>query len=913
MNRFLLTTIAVCLLGCGPKAPAVPDTDVGNYSRQSVFHPELIKLRAAVQAHPSDGALRLQQAAAELDIGNPLDAESQVRHALTLGVPADTGKQMLGLALLAQGAYQKAIAETPMAPGTPLPGLLCVHANANLGLKKPDAAKALFEQALQIQLDFPAALVGLGRLAYLAHDEKTAQRYAERALAAAPNDIDALLFQGDLLASRHPPADAITVYDRLLASHPLYFQAHLGKAYQYISNGAFDAAQDEIHAAYAINPRNVLVGYTQALLDFSQGRNAEAQARILQVLRVAPDHPPTMLLAGAIYVALGSKYQAEYFLQRYLEKYPDHLYARKMLASLLLRTSRGADALQVLGPAMKTSNDDIELMAMAGESYMQVNNFTMAQSLFEHSAAAQPDSAELRRALGISRLGMGNEAGALADLRRAVRMHPSSISMSITLVRTLLTLGHFEEASHAAIALADLQRHSGMAQDLLGLAWLGMGDLRKARASFNQALVLEPACFPAVRDLVRLDLQEGKTSQAREHLLAFLNNNNTSVDAMQALAMLAIARGDAAQATRWLERASAASPDTISTSASLMAQYLRTDDAPKAIALAGKLLVTSPANPDLLDLLGKAQLANHEDDKALLTFRQLTVLLPRSAQARMEVAAVLLKMKRNDAAREMLKDALALQPDLPAALMILADMYITRGWYELALPMAMRLQQTFPKETAGYQLEGDILMGRHHSAQALAVYERALALRATSKLTVKAVTALRAMGKTEEAAARLARWRRDHPADSWVALYQAETEMADQQVQAASATLESLVQQEPRNVVALNNLAQAYERLHDARAQATAESAYALAADQPAVMDTLGWILVEQGNPSRGLPMLTKAAAQAPGACAIRFHLAMALFKAGNTAAARNEMLAVGASAAPCAEKGQAQTLLAQW
>ncbi len=100
-----------------------------------------------------------------------------------------------------------------------------------------------------------------------------------------------------------------------------------------------------------------------------------------------------------------------------------------------------------------------------------------------------------------------------------------------------------------------------------------------------------------------------------------------------------------------------------------------------------------------------------------------------------------------------------------------------------------------------------------------------------------------------------------------------------------------------KNVGALNNLALAYREENDPRAVETAEKAFQLNAESPPVLDTLGWLLVEQGNTTRGLPMLQKASTSAPNTTEIRYHLALGLVKAGDKVKARTEL----------------QTLLRQW
>jgi Flp pilus assembly protein TadD len=79
--------------------------------------------------------------------------------------------------------------------------------------------------------------------------------------------------------------------------------------------------------------------------------------------------------------------------------------------------------------------------------------------------------------------------------------------------------------------------------------------------------------------------------------------------------------------------------------------------------------------------------------------------------------------------------------------------------------------------------------------------------------------------------------------------------------------------------------------------------------ESPAVMDTLGWLLVEQGNTQRGVPLLQKAATLAPRAPEIHYHLAYGLSKAGDKAGARKELDKLLAENAAFDQLDQARSL----
>jgi FimV-like protein len=122
----------------------------------------------------------------------------------------------------------------------------------------------------------------------------------------------------------------------------------------------------------------------------------------------------------------------------------------------------------------------------------------------------------------------------------------------------------------------------------------------------------------------------------------------------------------------------------------------------------------------------------------------------------------------------------------------------------------------------------------------------------------------------------------------------------------------TILKSDPQNVVALNNIAWAYSQEKDPRAFEYAEKAYKLAGDSAEVLDTLGWMLVEQGNTARGLPMLQKAITLSPDALEVRLHLAQALLKSGDKAKARKELEQIVASGKPFPKMDEAKTLLKQ-
>jgi Flp pilus assembly protein TadD len=111
-------------------------------------------------------------------------------------------------------------------------------------------------------------------------------------------------------------------------------------------------------------------------------------------------------------------------------------------------------------------------------------------------------------------------------------------------------------------------------------------------------------------------------------------------------------------------------------------------------------------------------------------------------------------------------------------------------------------------------------------------------------------------------------------------------------VDAALARYRRIVDLEPDDARALNNLAYglAVHKNAPAEARPLAQRAVAVARDNPAMLDTLGWIEYLLGNYAEAVRLLTDAVKRAPSSAEIRLHTAHALVATGDLASARVQL-----------------------
>lgn len=880
--------MAAGLTACGKTETAASlMAEAQRYEQSGDNKAALIQLKNAVAKNPEDAEARARLASLYNVMGDPLSAEKEIRKAASLGVASARTAPQLAKALLAQGQAQKALDESAAAAAGGDPDLLAIRGEAWLALREHDKAKQSFTQALAAKPGQAEALIGLARLAMANNDPAAATVLMDQATSANPKSAKVFYFKGMLLRTQNRPAEALAALSQAITLQPDFVAARLERANFEIGTRQFDAAKADLEAARKSAPGGLQLTYNQALLDFSQDNAAAAQSGLQKILGAAPDYPPALLLSAAVELKLRALQQAEQHARRYLELDPGNAYARKLLAQIQLNGKEPELAAATLAPLLQAGSQDSQLLALAGESSLRRREFGKASEYFARASALAPDTASLHTQLGIAKLAQGDQAGGLSELERATALDPKSQQSGVALVRTEIALKHFDKALKATDAMLAVTPNDAEVHNLKGGVLMGMGDRTGARASFAKAAELKPTLLAAQANLAQLDLQDKRPTDARKRFETVLAGDKKNIGAMNALAELAGREGKAAEAIGWFERASAENPEALAPAIKLGAIYLQANEPAKALAIARKYQTSNPTNPELLDLLGQAQMATKDAPGALETYGKLASVAPKSPGVQYRLAVIHMALKNQAAASEDLKRALALQPDFQPAQVAQVQLAMMNKRYDDALSIARAMEKQKGHEAAGYALEGDVLMAQQKNAAALAAYEKSYALGQAPQLLVPLHRAMQLTGKEKEADARLVQWIGAHPEDARTASYLAESYMARKQIPAAAALFEAMLKRTPNNPGLLNNLAWCYQQVNDPRALATAELALKAAPDLPAVMDTAGWILLQQGNSARALPLLQKAAAQAPASTAIQYHLAVALQKTGDKKGAK--------------------------
>jgi len=874
----------------------------------------IIQLKNALQQEPNHKTARFLLGELLLQNNDLLAAEKELEKAIELGYETKTVLPVLARVQFNLGKFQQLIDTMDRYADDHSVEVHILYGRALFAVGKLEESKAMLDQLLTDNPTSSEVLIGLAQHALAERDLEKANHLSGQAIEKNPEDAAAWLFHARFLQAQGKAEQALEAFEKVTRLSPDNLGAYSDKATIEIGLRKFEEAKNSIARGRQIAPESIMLYNTQALLDFTQGRNAEALDSIQRVLSAAPEHLPSVLLAGAIQLSLGSFLQAEEYLGQYLKKIPNNLYARKLMMETLLRSNQIKKAKTVLEPTLSVLDtiQDVQLLAMAGDIYMRSGDLTKATEFFEKVNELVPNNASIHTSLGLARLAMGDREHGLAELELASDLDDKSPRAGILLVMAHMRANNFGKALAELDDLLKKDAKNPLFYNLKGIALLGNKEVVKARESFNQAVAIQSDFFPAISNLARLDLQEQKPEVAKSRFEALLKRDDKNIQAMNALASLALSQGNTAESTRWFELSANKNPNVLEPSLQLGAHYLGIDDKQKALLLARKLTGTYPNDARVFELLGRVQLAQDNLAEALSSFERLASILPESPVAQQQIAMIHLALKDYSAANNVLRKALFINPDYVDAKALMVRSAMQENKVDEALLLSQKIQKDHANLHLGHELEGDIWMHQKKPELATKAYDKALAITQSASLIIKAHGALSLAGDTKNAQAKITQWLEKNPDDAVTRLYLANDYLGRQQYDNAAKEYEIVLQKNPQHVMSLNNLAWLYQQKKDARALEVAEKASQLAPQNPAIQDTFAWILVEKGEIGRALPILEKAASQLTENNSVQYHYAYALVKAGKQSEAGQILGRITAANTAFPEIEDAKALLKQ-
>jgi putative PEP-CTERM system TPR-repeat lipoprotein len=501
-----------------------------------------------------------------------------------------------------------------------------------------------------------------------------------------------------------------------------------------------------------------------------------------------------------------------------------------------------------------------------------------------------PNDARVRTAVAMAQMARGNSAPAMKDLE-AIAAADRGPRADLALITGHLRNNDTAAALKAIDALDKKLPDRALAQQLRGRVLLSRNDIPGATKAFETALEREANYFPAVASLAAIDLAAGKPEEARKRFEALLRANPGNHQALLSLAELAARTGaPPEEVTRLMRSAVQANPGTPATHLALINQLLGTGQTQPALVAAQAAAAALPNDLSVADALGRAQMASGDAQQALSTFRRLAAQQPTNALHQVRMADAHLLNKDRSAAGRALRQALEIQPDLLIAKRGLAMIAMMENRPQDGLVIAREIQAKHPKEAAGWVLEGDVEASRRGWDAAAAAYRAALQRQRSTETAVKLHNVLLSAGRAAEADRWAEQWQRENASDAAFRYYLGDVALARGQLAQAEAAYRSVLELQPGNALAMNNVAWLLVKQGKPGGLAMAEKANSLLPDRAPLLDTLASALAAEKQLKKAIQTQKRAISLNPQDASLKLNLAKLFIQDNQKPEARAEL-----------------------
>jgi len=864
----------------------------------------IIQLRNALKQDPGNLAARILLGRSHLKFGAAAAAEKELELARKAGADEELIVEPLAAAYLLQRKYSELLEKiiSGNRSASIEAKILTARASANYEILRYEEAIADFEKAIALAPHLPGPLLGQARVLIRLGDFVRAEELADTASKLDPEHHGVSYIKAELHRLNLRLNDAVAAYGKALEKAANHLPARIGRATVLIDLGRHEEALPDLEFVGRIDRADPQVFYLQSLVYGRMGEQRKARASLRkadQIIRsydadFVRSHGPTLLLSGVIANALEKPNDARFYLSEYIKLAPNHPGARRMLGSLYIKLDRPKKAIEVLWPVLGLAPDDWQAKALLGSAFMRIGELAKATRLLQEAVRIMPDRPSLRTRLALSHLAAGQDKPAIEALEIALRQSPDAKKPALLLGMVHMRLRRYDQAIAVARRMIEQGGETAVAYNLMGGAHLGAGDRKAGRASFEKALELIAGFKPALSNLARLDVREGKIEAAKLRYRTILRFDPQAIPAMVSLSAIAEKEDDLKSAIQWLEKAGSYKRKNIPSQLRLIDLYHRAGRSKDALFLAVRLKQGFASNLSVLAAVGGAELRTGAQDAAIKTFRRMSNMRPDSDSDLLMISRLQINAKDYEGAFNTLRRAVWVRPGNLHAQRAIVKLEIRLGNLDAARKRSEELRETLPKSGIGDELHGDVMMAQKSFLEAIDSYQASIEKTGgSSDLAIRVYLARHRAGQRMEAMTALESWAMDHPKDIAAQRTLAAGYITVGRYSKSILAHEKLYRSRPKDSKILNNLAWLYQRTGDKRALSFAQQAYRIQPRDPSIIDTLGWILVQAGQTAQGLTYLRDASARASRQPRIRYHLAVALSRLGRVKEARTELSAV--------------------
>lgn len=498
--------------------------------------------------------------------------------------------------------------------------------------------------------------------------------------------------------------------------------------------------------------------FMQAIIENASGRHEDAILDLQDALSKDKTASSILLELANTAFMLNDVKGAETWLNRLLQKEPDNLKAKSMLARIYASTNRDMEALSLLESVLNGATDDKEALFMAGMVYARERDYGRAIDVFKRLADMpgkeavtanyylaffykelkdypnaikclekildiNPAAASVHLALGSIYEAMFQADKAITEYKAYLSLEPDDTRVKEQIVKILVQLGKKQEA----IAYLEELKQDPKAAIQLAILYMDEGNFSEAVNVLSDLARQFPDNGQIVFPLALAYEQLGNSSAAMELLKGVSPSDEFYVDSQRYLAVLTAKNGDINAAIDLLKERLKERPDVKEWLFAISLLYEEAGKLDDADAWLKKAADSHPNDAQVMFQQVMLLDKKGQKEEALSLAKRLLEIDSKNAMAMNYIGYSYAEAGVNlDEAEKLIKNAMVLEPDDGYITDSLGWVYFKKKEFDKALINLQRAHELIPDDSTIIEHLGDVFSAKGMYDDARKMYGKAL-------------------------------------------------------------------------------------------------------------------------------------------------------------------------------------------
>ena len=702
-------------------------------------------------------------------------------------------------------------------------------------------AKQAFRTAIRLDAKNPLPKLHLAQTLIIVNESDLARQLLEDLLAGEKKNMSAYYLLAGMEKSLGNRERALFLYRELVQHYPDAFTAAYLSGILLLDQGDFPAVENIVTDLVRRFPMRPEGSRLKGLMLYFQKNFAEAEIELLKSMKLGTDLTALYFL-GLSYYQQNKLETALNQFQKALDVKDSFVQARVMVAMTLLKQKRVDDAINEVRKALKAQENNALAHNILGSAYLAKGLYDEAMIEFDRAIEINPALVDAHLKKGLFSMAKGDSANAEAELETALSVAPEILNTRILLCSFYMRQQNYDAAVKTMQEGLSEKPTDALLYNYMAAAYFAQKKEDAAIVALEKAKQVKPDYFTPYFNIAAYYSSKAEYDKAIKEYQAVLALDQNNLKALLTAAALSELKGDEDTALQFFTRAGQTQDPR--GYLALAQYYLRAKQYDEVYKTLDEGLKIHPDQPAILEIKGRLLAEQGRTADAAPVLQALEKVKPGRGIPLLIVA--FMKNNQVENAVSVAKKVITGAPQSAYGYVLLSSIYEQQKNYDQAEKVILDGVKKTGDKNPGLKMRLGMLYEKTDKTDlAMQTYQD------IAKQYPKFYNATFAMGALND---RIGNKRE------------------------ALKLYEEVLAKDAKHLPSLNNAAYLYAENYSNKEKALelAMRAYRLRSSEPGVMDTLGFVLLQNGHGQEALKLLEKSARLLPKNPTVLYHLALA-------------------------------------